>query len=260
MKYEDFKKLVWSHMGQYKKEVLKVNEDVKISGHIYEHILPEEKKDLNFEKIKNCFNRDGNILTLLDYGKEIKLHTHWNHLNSSQVLCITYFYPFINNTEKLNALLSYLGINEKAEKGHFEVVAGKEKTNVDFAIELANKKYVYFEIKYTEPDFGKISSTTSTSVYNDYFKEHSKTAKIDRDSYDKYYQLVRNVCLSSDGNYTVFLLPRVNESININYENGMRKIGNFSKLRNSVKRVMWEDLLLAFPDEEFFEKYFSFMR
>lgn len=257
MKYEEFRKKVWSHLDKYKKDVLKVNQNVKIDDHTYKHILPKDEKDKNLGLLDCSFERNENILTLPNHAP-IKLHTHWNHLSSSQILCISYFAKFINNAKKLDEILTFLGINEKSEYGEFEVIAGEEKTNVDFTIHLKNGKNVYFEIKYTEPEFGAVSSSTDESKYRNYYNDCHKGVQIDWDDYKKHYQIVRNVCLSENGNYTIFLLPRSNDSINICYEKGIRKINNFDKFKNSVKRIMWEDLLLAFPNNGVFEKYFDF--
>lgn len=256
MKYTDFRTQVWAHLGKYKRDVLKVTDDVTIGETNYEHILPKGQENKNLFLIGCEFQLNENKLIFPNH-KEIHLHTHWNHLSSSQILCISYFSEFLNKPQKLDELLAFLGINKKALNGEFEVVAGEEGTNVDFTINLEGGNHVYFEIKYTEPDFGSINYKTDCKKYQDYFKGCHKGASIEWDDYKKYYQIVRNVCLSENGNYTIFLLPRSNDSINSGYEKGIRKIKNFGKFRNSVKRVMWEDLLIAFPNNNVFEKYFN---
>ena len=49
MKYTDFRTQVWTHLGRYKREVLKITDNVTINGIDYEHILPKgyEKENLN---------------------------------------------------------------------------------------------------------------------------------------------------------------------------------------------------------------------
>ena len=81
--------------------------------------------------------------------------------------------------------------------------------------------------------------------------------EISNEDYRRQYQFVRNVCLSpkDSNNYTVFLLPHMNESINIKYDDGIKAIKNIDKF--NVQRLYWEDLLVQIPNERVYQKYFE---
>lgn len=256
MERKTFTKRVWEHLEAYKINILGVNEKVIRKGRSYGHILPHEHAKLNLGIDESKYELNGLVLKFKEFEHQpITLHRDWQHLNSSQVLCISYFYDFIVNMDKLQSLISgVLGIDAKIKSAEFERIV-KDGSNVDFAVELENGGVVYFEIKYTEQEFGQ-----ATSPKTDYLKikeEKHSAVDISYEDYIKQYQLVRNICLSPENsnNYTVFLLPRDNESINEKYEDGIKTIGNVCDFR--FQRLHWEDLLEQIPDKNVHEKYFA---
>lgn len=255
MKYSAFIKNVRSHLGNYKNTVLGVRENGQYNGREYGHIIPKEYEKLNLGLPESEYILEGSLIKLKGCPV-IKLHKDWRHMNSSQVLCLAYFYDFISNEEKLQQLISgALKINAKAIKGEFEYIVKNDGSNIDFVVYLENSGMVYFEIKYTEPEFGTASSDTAD--YQRIKNDCHSAVEISDEDYRCQYQFVRNVCLSPKGsdNHTVFLLPRVNESINIKYDDGIKAIKNFDKF--NVQRLYWEDLLDQIPNETVYQKYFQ---
>ena len=257
MKHSDFIKNVRSHLENYKNTVLGVPENGQYNGREYGHIIPGKFERLNLGLPVSEYILEGSLIKLKGCPDSvIKLHKDWRHMNSSQVLCLAYFYDMINSKEKLQQLISVvLKINAKATRGAFEYIVKNDGTNIDFVVYLENGGMVYFEIKYTEPVFGAASSNTAD--YQRIKNDCHSAVEISNEDYRRQYQFVRNVCLSpkDSNNYTVFLLPRMNESINIKYDDGIKAIKNIDKF--NVQRLYWEDLLVQIPNERVYQKYFE---
>ena len=258
MKENDFCALVRAHMAKYKRDVIGISENGTWKNKEHPHILPEEHGAKNIMLDASLFEINGDMLTLKPYGKKIKLHQGWRHLNSSQILCVNYFYPIISDNEKLNGLSAFLGAKEKAVSADFEFIV-EDKSNIDLAIRLENGKYIYLEIKYCESEFGSASSKRAQNdgTYKRIRKTYHDSVLITDEDYLKHYQIIRNICLShvSTGNITVFLIPSKNESINNQYEQSMKAIENPEDF--NFKRIYWEDLISAFANSEIRKKYFN---
>ena len=257
MDYNIFIKTVREHLTEYKNNVLGVLDCGIYRNKKYGHILPDKFETLNIGLPKSEYQLEGSLLKLNDCPA-IKLHMDWRHLNSSQILCIAYFYSFINDKEKLQKLVTdVLKIDSEVNSAEFEYVT-PDGSNIDFVVHLKNGGHVFFEIKYTEREFG--SATSKTADYMGIKKKFYANVKISDEDYLKNYQLVRNICLSPKGgnNYTVFLVPKDNGSINYHYNHGIPTIANINKF--NVQRLYWEDLLEQLPDNTVFEKYFNYNR
>lgn len=168
-------------------------------------------------------------------------------------MCISYFYDFLNDTGRLDRLLAWLGIPGKAVGAVFEKITC-DGSNIDFTIELEGEGFVYFEIKYSEPEFGHAGK--EKAKYEKIRAKYHDDAVIKFEKYRKHYQFVRNVCIAKDGNHTVFLIPKENENIEKSYEDVSKAVQNMTDF--SVRRIFWEDLLDAFPNEDIRRKYFRF--
>lgn len=255
MNYDVFIKKVRAHLTEYKNNTLGVKDCGTYRNRKYGHILPNEFKMLNIGLPLSTYQLEGSLLNL--HGcPAIKLHMDWHHMNSSQILCIAYFYSFINNKNKLQKLVTdVLKINSEVSSAEFEYITS-DGSNIDFVVHLKNGGTVFFEIKYTEREFG--IATSKTADYKDIKNKFHPTVHISYESYLKNYQLVRNISLSPKGgnNHTVFLVPKANGSINDHYDNGILTITNIDKF--NVQRLYWEDLLEQIPDDKVFEKYFNF--
>ena len=257
MKYDLFIKKVRDHLTEYKANVREVKESGTYRNKEYGHILPDKFESLNIGLLKSEYQIDGSLLKL-NNCPAIKLHMDWRHLNSSQILCIAYFYSFINNKDKLQKLVTdVVKIDSKVDCAEFEYIT-PDGSNIDFVVHLKNGGHVFFEIKYTEREFG--SATSKTADYMRIKKKFHANVEITDANYLKNYQLVRNICLSpvNGNNHTIFLVPKENGSINDHYDHGIPTIANINNF--NVQRLYWEDLLEQIPDNKVFEKYFDYNR
>lgn len=255
MEYKLFIEKVREHLEEYKVNILGIAEKGIYAGREYGHILPDKYEKLNLGLRESEYVLEKSILKLKKC-EPFKLHKDWRHMNSSQILCISYFYDFVLDKVKLQKLISnVLNINAKVAEAEFEYVVKEDLSNIDFVVKLKNGGMIYFEIKYTEAEFG-IASSEKTDYLSR--KENLYSAvDISYEDYLKNYQLVRNICLSSKNTnkYTIFLLPRENSSINKKYDEGVNKIKNIDQF--NVQRLYWEDLLVEIPNKTVYEKYFD---
>jgi len=163
-----FQDTVREYLGDYKVNVLKVAEDgiyKHCSGKekTYKHILPAYKSEYN---IIECYRKE---FWNSNYGEQMKKNKHqlFNHLNSSQAMCINFFYPLIEE-KALDIILNILGIPGIVQYGIDSVCFEKKSepemnsssklyrvTNFDFYMKLSSETKLYFEIKYTETEFGR---------------------------------------------------------------------------------------------------------
>lgn len=221
----DFQTKIKEHLGVYKRNTLKILENgifnYKGKELLYEHILPEVNKELNIiEKYRTDFFQS-------DY-KNINLHKYFHHLNSSQAMCINFFYPLIkeNLLESILDVIRIKGeINYNSNDICFEKeseleINAKRKTNFDFYIKLTSGVKIYFEIKFTENEFGKAKHDVEhKNKFNDIYmpliknnpciKEIFKT----EDIFLKNYQVMRNIAHISEDSYVVFIYPKENKGI-----------------------------------------------
>ncbi|SFS81282.1 PGN_0703 family putative restriction endonuclease [Lutibacter maritimus] len=212
----------------------------------FNHILP--KKD-NVVKL--------NILEpyrKLFYESElsqISYHKFFHHLNSSQAMCINFFFPlFIER--KLEVILDIIGLSNDSvdyETACFEKESNIEKkgrrTSFDFYFKTKKGKNIYFEIKYTEYAFGKAKKDTNHK--EKYKSEYSqKCSNInenfsDQDSFLTNYQLLRNLIHISKDSYVVLLYPKDNKRIS--KESKFAKFNLIKKeFQNHVIDLTWEEL------------------
>jgi len=156
---------------------------------------------------------------------QINFHKYFHHLNSSQALCINLFFPLIFEN-KLNLLSKMLciPINDPVkscfEKESQIEIGNRRKTNFDFFMQLPEGVKIYFEIKYTEEEFGK---TKDDSEHRAKFKETYKpllknNAFIKKEyhemlSFFDKYQIMRNLCHIDDHSYVVFVYPTENVKV-----------------------------------------------
>ncbi|MBQ2809812.1 MAG: hypothetical protein IJF11_02855 [Clostridia bacterium] len=262
----EFKNKVFEHLENYKRDVLGTTRCGCFRGIEYGHILCDQERLMAFSLIpSDAYKVEGSVLFFTKIKHEpIKLHTNWYHLNSSQILCISYFYRLIENSALLRAFCEKYSFGEPIG-AEFEYIT-EDGTNVDFAIHLKDGGHIFFEIKYTENDFGSaslyrkgLSFDEVLSVYRDRYKKFYSKVKISEDSYLKHYQVVRNVSLSpcDAKSTTVFLIPKCNTGAYNGLWNGLNAIENKDDFRYFV--FYWEELLKGdFDALGVFKKYFNF--
>lgn len=236
-----------------------------------------------------------------DFEKLIgKVHQGARHLNSSQVMCYNFFRNLMKKEIVFDKTLGWRGfallklvdfmkekcgipISENAEC-FFEYEEKGEKSQFDFFIsDSENETQIYFEIKYTESDFGpwtppkSIKSIDNHGIYlkegykklidaspnltqdckKRFLEEIDKYAdpKID---FNKSHQLFRNVLKADNQNrYSIFIFPYENKHLNDQFE--LFKTNNLIPDNNHIIRLYWEDLS-DYMTDEFYEKYISFLK
>ena len=182
----------------------------------YSHIFAECNK---FDNLLKPYNAE-----LTSYIKTSKttLDSNFHHLNSSQAMCLNFFYPLYKEG-KLEIITDYLGLtNEKInyetvcfEKNGLEIDYRKRSSKFDFYFETFSNKKVYFEIKYTEGNFGK-SSRPNENTFNNLYSLHLTSIKEDFHNVESFYanyQILRNLIHIDDNSYVVFVYPEDNKVV-----------------------------------------------
>lgn len=245
---ENFAKRIQNIMGQRVPEYIPRG---KWQGKYYAHILADIKTNfIDGESPKFCSIKG--YLT----DAEIKYHQGAAHMNSSQVVCISYFKKFFENTEYEKYLLeilreSGLSIEEsdEIESAAFEYEPrSDERTNFDFYIVMKSGQKISFEIKYTEPEFGGISPDKNDpdkydrkweAIYKE-MVEKSIYLDVDKDTFYKpHYQVNRNIVYADAGDYVTFLTPRANDANLL--EEGRKYIDGMNEPH--ILNIYWEDIM-----------------
>jgi hypothetical protein len=210
-----------NHLVDYKLNVLEIEEcgNWWKNNKQYPHILPEECKYENI--LNNEFRPE-----LKEIIASSKLHRGFHHLNSSQALALNLFGPF-SSGNKLEELNSVLNEDLAGGKGQFEYIDNAEEgTNFDFAIVNIGKP-VYFEVKYTEAEFGRAKSDPKhIEKYNSIYKNRlERFCKITRDEFFRDYQLWRNIIYSDKG-IVLFVLPKFRSDLIKKVESARNRLYN----------------------------------
>lgn len=239
----------------------------------YSHILklPERASKNDKAKIVEKYQLEPFCLKL-DLFPVGKLHRYAHHLNSSQILCYCYFRKMLDRyghpKDPLIQLMSGLGIRiSNRTFCSFEYDSFKEYkdgTEVDFHIQDGDTE-VFFEIKYTEQDFGSTSKKVNKETYLKRFDTIYKPLLkncicLDKDmdsaTFYSSYQLHRNIIRISDKNkYTIFLYPAGNTILEKKYKTFQDSI--LEPYKNNVRALHWEDLITKENAPELYIKYFK---
>lgn len=243
MKYDQ---LINNHLANYKMMKLAITEPENWRGGVkqYHYILPPNKRELNF---LSPYRTEA-----VDYVKEekIRLHQFFHHLNSSQAMCLNFFYPLIVEG-RLNLLLKVLQLPDEpvVEYAFEHLLPGGEKTNFDFYMRLKSGTEVLFEIKYTEKGFGKVTSSARyqkqyNNVYRQMLAGKIRLGVREYEALVKNYQLLRNIAHVEPGGdrYLVFVCPKHNLKLHKEYKNVMDNIV-VPVLQKNVQVISWEALL-----------------
>jgi len=221
----------------------------------YKHICRNLEDNFIDGKYPVKCNVKGNLCE-----KDIKYHQYASHLNSSQVMCISFFKKFFEKSayEKIlleifrrtgTDILSGAGIKDAI----FEYEPDRaERTNFDFYIGLDDGRKISMEIKYTESEFGGISPDDK-----DPEKYHNKWENIyqamvaanpyidcDEQNFYDNYQINRNIVYAKEGDIVIFLTPKANNSSGIvEGRNYIDELGNCN-----VRNLYWEDIVRELLD------------
>lgn len=275
---------ILKNLSKYKTEVIK-----EYQNGIYKHPRYGTVKKLPYilPRIENYFKNTKNILSgiradfLNSNYKNIKPHIYFNHLNSSQAMCINFFYPLIKNN-LLNHVLSRIKINEPINYSEVEFEKDSNientgrKTNFDFYIKTKNNKNIYFEIKYTERSFGSAKNDVPhIKKFNaDYLPKLNSVSHINKnyhskDKFFKNYQIMRNILNIDENSYVVIIYLKENEKLRIKCEEVKNKI-ILKPLTSHFLDIDWHDMFdwvyknihnntyLVSHYDDFHEKYLAY--
>lgn len=239
-------------------------------------LLPEDKyanliKHYKADFFKSRFHLRGS-------REKIKLHIYFHHLNSSQAMCINFFFPLMmeNQLELVTERLGFPGEKIDDATVSFEKEStidsahGYRPTNFDFYFKTISGKTFYFEIKYTEQEFGKAANDVEhCKKYADIYSKQLTRINPEygnRPAFFENYQLMRNLIHVDDNAYVVFVYPKDNLGIADGAIKARSKIIQ-PAFRSHVLLLEWEDLFVFIYNrisnaklnghmEEFGGKYF----
>jgi hypothetical protein len=248
------------HLAEYKDKVLNISANGiwKKNNKQYAHILPEILKE------KNILNSDYHKMIIDEIANNnIKLHSDFHHLNSSQALCFNLFYPIFFE----NIFVTLFNKNRKSEiveEYKFEYIENNnENTNFDLFVKTNEKRY-YFEIKYTEKEFGKEKSDDRhIKKYNAIYKERLNIfSNVSMEIFFEYYQIFRNIIYNNGYNVFVFPKNRIdleNTIIGV-IENHCTKEQQEHIIILSIEEIVKEILVNNGDNEKLINHYNSFMK
>ncbi len=240
-----FTKEIKEHLSKYKMEKFSTFENGlwKNNKQAYSHILPEENKFFNFlETYRN---------DLIDYISinKIKLHSDFHHLNSSQAMCLNFFFPFFKE-KQMKLITDFIGFSDETidyntvafEKHGLEAKLRRRPTYFDFYFETTSGKKLYFEIKYTEGSFGKaiVNSNKFDNVYSKFLKPLNNSFHSEQEFFNN-FQILRNLIHIDDNSFVVFVYPQDNRGIRRDAERVKSDFLN-STYHNNFFSVTWEML------------------
>lgn len=264
-----FKDKIYTNLSHYKEQTLNISEMGMYCNNFYSHILPVDDIKLNIlSPYRQSFFESE--------FSNIKLHKYFHHLNSSQAMCINFFYPLIME-KKLHLILEYIGFNHEninyksvqfEKESKLDGANKRRPTNFDFYFETESGKHFYFEIKYTEEGFGvALNDTKHREKYEDVYKQNlSKVIQqeyCDMEIFFKHYQIIRNLIHIDDNSYVIFLYPGKNIKVSQSAQFAKSNIIKPEFSCNLIN-ITWEDIVShieANPDVnhkyivEFHDKY-----
>ena len=238
----NFKTDVLAHLGDYKRDKLSIEENGKWwlnkkenSYVTHGHILPVTDDDTSNQKYHMNNIRKQNILPTYRnrcwsyINKEkIKFHQFFHHLNSSQAMCLNFFYPFTENCSLRSSIVSVIQSKclEKIAvknpnlfsiifeyKSPLDAYQSQIPTNFDLCISDESTK-LFFEVKYTEEGFGGIDKHKMARYKEKYQKLYYDLAAhviLDKwntfENFIKHYQIMRNLVHVNEKSFVIFLYP-----------------------------------------------------
>lgn len=254
-----------------------------VLNHMGGHHNGGEKKYDHIIKVKSTIDKTDQYKKVVEFNllpgvyfdmlKKEKLHSMAHYLTSSQIVCYNFFRPLLDKTghptEKLISMLKSKGIKLSENAiGEFEYNAPeygrdgrKEQTEFDFhLIDNTTGVEVFFEIKYTESEFGKWGRYSSEDNFNNFYRDMFATCyAVDSsiptlEEFKEQFQLFRNgLRVRRDNQYSIIVFPEANEKVKNEYIKFKSRITH----PENVFAWTWEELTKDEHDSEFYLKYFE---
>ena len=206
---------VKSHLTEYRRTHLGMEQVGTWRGKPYGHILPKELHCLNLLETVRA--------EVCQYIQEsgIKLNQFFHHLNSSQAACINLFWPLLNCANSCILVESLdIGPGEVAHWEFEKVMDWNEGTNFDLYLELNSGAKTFIEFKYTEEEFGGAKDDAQhrqklKDIYAPALNDFVSPDYLEKERFFANYQFFRNLIYidPEKGDKVLFLLPRANEKI-----------------------------------------------
>jgi hypothetical protein len=257
MKYEEkIKERLVDYKGKNSEMKNLPDSEYNHKGKTYPHILPKICGELNLiETYRNDF--------LKDKLSKISFHRCFHHLNSSQAMCINFFFPLIKE-KKIDFILEELSVKNETinynsiqfeKESDIDNKAGQRPTNFDFYFETKSGKQFYFEIKYTEDEFGKPSQDKEhkkkySNIYNKAAENVIKKEYNKEEFFLNNYQLMRNLIHIDTNSYVVFVVPQNNKKVYTQATDANEFVVDEYKC-NNVKVLTWENLFQIIDKQNF---------
>ena len=258
-----------NHLGEYKKNKLGIEENgtYNYKGEDVEHnyILPEAQGERNYldEVAKKSADK-------------IKKHQYYHHLNSSQTMCVNFFAHLTENRELLKLFLEKIAGVENVEnineckfehiqpenrtKCKSEHIQKGNRTNFDFYCKDDKGVEYFFEIKYTESNFGKKSNASHPGVnykesYERFVKDNWVFKNINNPVdalMNENSQIYRNLLFIPNekapqkNNYALFITMDTNNKTKKDLEEAINKLGLDDKQKSYIKCLYWERIVDKF--------------
>ncbi len=302
-----FRKKAIDHLSDYKKNTMSspydkpgiwwINRTKDVKKYC-PHILPlaEGKTKAIEQNLLPQYRADFMQSTL---RKGVKFHSYAHHLNSSQLMCINFFFPLWQEG-RLEDLLQVLQVfMEKDESIDYQSVgfefqsdldydkSSNRATTFDFRIPLrhqasgrdrSNSRELLFEIKYTENGFGGTThDARHKELFENIYAPHAasvlKSTWQDMDTFLDNYQLCRNLIhLDDNGSkFVVVVYPEQNEKIKsgllrarnelleANFEQHLKDI-TWESLHREITALVADSARLRAQMLEFHKKYLAIMK
>jgi len=220
MNYNNWYQIIKKHLGNYKKEVLKINENGTFRNKEYSHIIPKELGSKNY--LRSSFEK-----------LVLKKHPDWYHMNSSQTVCVNFF-AVLDNNELSKLMSAILNREILVKQAEFEYTPVKNSSNYDYYIQDINGNNYYFEIKYSESTIDKKSKASDKSdAYEKYYKNDVKSNPIfknitENDFMTNHFQAYRNMVKGKGDDYSIFITMRSNE-------------GTYNELKSALEDLRVKD-------------------
>jgi len=203
-------------------------------------IPPYKAKFLDYEK-------------KLEEPKKIKRHMYFHHMNSSQAMCINFFFPLFqeHSLELITDYFGFAGERVNYDTVQFEKLSeiephyGHSPTNFDFYFETEIGKKFFFEIKYTEYQFASAPEDEEHVIkYEKAYSNHLTAISKEFHGCQKFlgnYQLMRNLIHVGQNSYVIFIYPEDNIRIRREAEMAKNQIVT-DEFRSNIRTVTWEDI------------------